>query len=88
MKQPKTVEEFMALPVRSIIAKDTYEITPENRAELEVKLGRKLDGWIRTINVPRVRPAYAVCYEPDTIMFCDGYVLHLDDEGFCRAERL
>jgi hypothetical protein len=82
MKQPKTVEEFMALPAREMFDQERIQITSENRAELEARVGGPLLG--RYICFPVMRPAMAIAYEADTVMYCDGWILGLDDEGFCR----
>ena len=84
MKQPKTVEEFMALPIRELFTSDEVKITPENRASLEARVGCKLMGHV--IKFPRMRTAQIIAMDNDTIFYCRGYLLHCDEEGLCRRE--
>lgn len=67
MKQPKTTEEFMALPVRD---------------SLPVRVVVDPDGTQR--HIPIRKKARAYCVEPDTVFYCAGYTLELDDQGFYR----
>jgi hypothetical protein len=70
MNQPKTAEEFMALPVRPLIKKIS-ETLPNGTVRERAVASR----------------GYAICYEPDTIFTCRGYVLGRDEDGYCRHQR-
>jgi hypothetical protein len=70
MKQPKTDEEFMALPVRDLL-----------HIRYEESIGP--DG--RTVRRPvRSKVSGVFPIEHDTVILCDGYTLGFDEDGFCR----
>ena len=68
MKQPKTNEEFMALPVR-----DPYRYEESIGPD-----GRTVRRPVRS----KVSGLFPI--EDDTVVLCDGYILGSDEDGLCR----
>lgn len=88
MKQPKTIEEFLNLPERSIIRREYVVVTDDNRAYMEARLGRQLPPGCKTVEFPIVEKGYAYCPELDTIVSAaygnSLWVLGVDEKGFYR----
>ena len=85
MKQPKTIGEFLALPIRDRIYYESIEITDVNRAELEARYGGTLMG--KYIRIPKVHQLRALFTESDTIFLAGEWILAEDELGLCRHKR-
>lgn len=89
MKQPKTIEEFMALPVRNWVSYEEFEVNEANREEITRRVGPERYATLlsRTIRFPVWRPTMAIAHEFDTIFCTPEWSLGCDDQGLCRRPR-